>query len=464
MHFRSITLIVALAVGLVCHTTAADETPVTVTLDFATPGQTIDGFGASTAWYADDLMAMTPEARAGLIDELFGAHGLGLDILRVRIPPEPSESVERMYDFEDEKIRKQGQFIAEVQRRHDVQVMAVPWTAPAWMKDNDKENDGGFLKPEHYGHYATYLVDWVERMSELHGIEFHILSAQNEPGVKEWESMEWTTQQFATFVAEHLRPEMDRRGSELRLMINEETAWRSQRMIDDLLADERVAGATDIVAAHAYWNSFSEPEPITAAQDLGKPVWMTEFYFGHYNLKETTDPLRRLLAYGHVMDRFFDDAEVNAFLYWWAVSGPKDSLEGLIEVDLKGPEPIESFEPRRWTTVFAHYSRFVHPGWRRVPSTVSPTGEPFHDVAATVFMGPAGDDGAVGPLTIVLINSTDEPAVVQLAGLPTDVSLAWNGFLTTSARTMESQRHSPPDPSSVKLPPLSIMTLTATPE
>ncbi|MEM6314883.1 MAG: hypothetical protein AAF743_12395 [Planctomycetota bacterium] len=464
MHFRSITLIAALAVGLLCNaTTAADETPVTVTLDFATPGQTIDGFGASTAWYADNLMSMTPEVRAELLDYLFGEHGLGLDILRVRIPPGKSSGPDEPYDFGHDGIVKQGTFIAEVQSRFGVRLMAVPWTAPAWMKDDGTPKDGGSLLPENYDAYAAHLVGWVETMSRDYGLEFDILSAQNEPGVKTWESMEWTAEQLGTFVTEHLRPAMDESGLELRLMINEETDWRPKKMLNDLLADEQVAAATDVVGGHAYFNSFGNPGPIDAAERLGKPVWMTEFYFGTYNLKEMTDPMRRLLAYGHVMDRFFDDARVNAFLFWWAVSNPKHPYQGLVEVEL-GLERIETFTPRRWSTVFAHYSRFVHPGWRRVPSTVSPTGEPFHDVAATAFTGPAGDDGAVGPLTIVLVNSTDEPAVVQLAGLPTDASLAWNGFLTTSARTMESQRHSPPDPSSINLPPLSIMTLTATPQ
>ncbi len=65
----------------------------TVTVDWNDVRQTIDGFGASDAWFADELI--THPDRSELLDLLFSTEtGAGLSILRHRIPP-------NMADWED---------------------------------------------------------------------------------------------------------------------------------------------------------------------------------------------------------------------------------------------------------------------------------------------------------------------------------------------------------------------------
>jgi glucosylceramidase len=48
---------------------------------------------------------------------------------------------------------------------HKLKIFGSPWSAPAWMKDNHKINNGGFLigKPgeKYYKTFANYLVKYV---------------------------------------------------------------------------------------------------------------------------------------------------------------------------------------------------------------------------------------------------------------------------------------------------------------
>ncbi|SFM15927.1 O-Glycosyl hydrolase family 30 [Paenibacillus sp. 1_12] len=60
-------------------------------------------------------------------------------------------------------------------------VAAVPWSPPAWMKDNGSAVKGGHVRPEHYDDLALYLKTWVERYTKEYGLNIRWLSIQNEP-------------------------------------------------------------------------------------------------------------------------------------------------------------------------------------------------------------------------------------------------------------------------------------------
>src|SRR5260370_17423921 len=60
-----------------------------------------------------------------------------------------------------------------------IKILASPWTAPAWMKDND-DVKGGSLKKENYGIYATYWVKYLQGM-KAEAIPIDALTPQNKP-------------------------------------------------------------------------------------------------------------------------------------------------------------------------------------------------------------------------------------------------------------------------------------------
>jgi len=433
--------------------------PLDVVVDLDRPAQPIAGFGASTAWYADEIDQLPGDVGDELLAYLFCDDELSLDILRVRIDPTASPGPDTLYDWQDGKLRRQGRVIARVQRDFGVTVMAVPWTAPAWMKDSGQTNDGGRLLVEHYPAYARYLVDWVEGMQREFGVSVDILSVQNEPGVKQWESMEWTTDELATFTRDHLLPELDRRGVDVKLMLNEETNWRPGKMIDGLLEDPTIAEAVDLVGAHAYWGSHKSPRPIASAHRLDKPTWMTEYYLGDYAEKHITDRLHRALAYGQIMQGFFNEAGVNAFLFWWAVSPPNKAVQGLVEIDIESPAE-SGWSPRKFAAVFGQFSHRVEPGSRLLPVTLDPAPAEDHQLGAginaTAFLTPTRD-----AVVCVLVNNTDQTHRLRLfvaQGDPLRIARVWVTDATHDLAAVEMPGQGVPR---VNVLPRSAMTVLA---
>ncbi len=59
--------------------------------------------------------------------------------------------------------------------------MMAPWSAPAWMKDNDSFTDQGYLQSQYYAAYAQYFVKTIQAY-QAQGVHVDYVSPQNEPG------------------------------------------------------------------------------------------------------------------------------------------------------------------------------------------------------------------------------------------------------------------------------------------
>ena len=81
-----------------------------------------------------------------------------------------------------------------------IKILGSPWSAPAWMKTNDRVK-GGELKPEYYGAYAAYFVKYIEQM-KAEGIPIAAVTVQNEPlNPKNTPSMVMFAEEEDTFIA-----------------------------------------------------------------------------------------------------------------------------------------------------------------------------------------------------------------------------------------------------------------------
>jgi len=208
--------------------------------------QTIDGFGASiTESSAFVLACLTPEQRAMVIRELFGEEGANFSATRTVIGSSDF-TLKGHYSYDDVPgdealehfslaVHQDGwsrdeypqikdehfdmyQFITEVATLKAAQadptwrLMGSPWTAPAWMKDNnlffDKANRrGGALLPKYYDTFARYFARYLQAYREA-GVEFWAVTPENEPMGNDgsWESMDLSPEAEATFIAENLGP------------------------------------------------------------------------------------------------------------------------------------------------------------------------------------------------------------------------------------------------------------------
>jgi glucosylceramidase len=105
---------------------------------------------------------------------------------------------------------------------HDVQalvgrdrfrLLASPWSPPAWMKTNNRMDDGGALRPEYRPAWADYFVRFVRAMQDEEKIPVWALTVQNEPEAHQtWESCLYTPDEERDFVRDHLGPALERAG------------------------------------------------------------------------------------------------------------------------------------------------------------------------------------------------------------------------------------------------------------
>ncbi len=91
-------------------------------------------------------------------------------------------------------------------------IIASPWTAPPWMKDNNDWR-GGKLLPEYRETWALYFSKYINAYKK-EGINIWGLTVENEPlgNDKNWESMHFTPEEMTDFVRDYLSPRLEKDG------------------------------------------------------------------------------------------------------------------------------------------------------------------------------------------------------------------------------------------------------------
>jgi glucosylceramidase len=388
---------------------ASSATPFAITVS-AESRQPIDGFGSSTAWYADELADFAPAERAALLRFLFDREtGLGLSLHRIRIDPEPAENRDGpLYDWTDARLLKQLALLREIQDRHAPRFMASPWTPPSWMKDNASTKNGGRLLPEHYDRYAALLAEWTAGVRQR-GIPVSLLSLQNEPEeAKKWESCVWTSAELATFAGRHLAPALAARNLKIPLLANEFTKW-DDRELDALFAHPDAPAALTHAGAHLYKKSHRRIRPFPGVAERGLTLWMTEFYVGDYLFQEkpVDETTRGLVLAASVHDTLVN-AEARAYFFWWSAAPASKRPEGLVTAWFEPPAkaPFTRWEPMSHAYFFGQYTRYLPPGSVRLAADIATLPA---DVRLSAFRRP---DGA---RVLVALNSTAEPVTLRVA-------------------------------------------------
>ncbi len=404
-------LLIAACLTMICFGAVADDH--TVTIDMDDHLREIDGFGACSAWYTQRYMEMPPENGDRMIEAFFDPEdGLGLSIYRCFIRPNvDDESTSHPYfNWEDSKRVAEGVFARLVQDRYDPFIFTSEWSPPAWMKSNKSVKKGGYLLEEYYDDYALYQATWIKGMRDEFGVNIDALSFQNEPGVKKWQSCEWTTDQIKTYLREHLIPTLIDQGlmsedgkTGLKLIVNEETAWRDHQL-NALLKEPGIEPYIDIAGAHSYGTNFPE-RTFDFAREKGKRVWQTEFY-NKGNEGHKSDTIGYGLLIGRIMHNFMVNNDVNTYMYWWMASPENKDSQSLIDMI----DDNKDFAIMKQGYAVGHFARFIRPGWFRIA-----VDNPFPDLGKGIT-SPAKDarlgvsafaSHEKSQMAIIVINDTD---------------------------------------------------------
>lgn len=198
----------------------ASGTGTTIEVDASQLFQTVDGFGYTlTGGSVQVINQLSTAKKQELLNDLFSSSGIGISYLRISIGASDLNSEVFTYNdlpsgqtdanlsqFSLTKDQAVVQMLKDILAINpNIKILATPWTAPVWMKDNGN-SIGGSLKPEYYSVYAKYFVKYIQAM-QAEGIKIDAITPQNEPlHPGNNPSMYMTAGDQATFIKAHLGP------------------------------------------------------------------------------------------------------------------------------------------------------------------------------------------------------------------------------------------------------------------
>lgn len=367
-----------------------------ITVLWENEAQEIDGFGVAQAGWADRLYAHTQ--REKVMDLLFGADGLRLNILRGEVFPHYWENendrsfdtgkeidmalTDTFFNTMDNDLLRRGQLwvTRRAKKVYGVEnLLFSVWSAPAYMKSNGKVSKG-FLKPEYYQPFADYLAAFCLAYEAV-GLKVNALSPSNEPGYEaEWNSCKWQPAEMGKFLMENLGPTFRKKCPDVKIVYGENCLWStprhpklafisSKKFVDeiiDLYPD--INQYVQIASGHGYEIPASVAggeeelvevpvEPYTKAVKKGQKVWLTEI-----SDIDALDPgIDNGLKWAALFHRYLTEAQVNA-LIWWGGALPTSNNESLIVLD---PDRAGYSVTKRYET-FGNYSRYIPSGSKRI--------------------------------------------------------------------------------------------------
>lgn len=283
-------------------------------------------------------------------------------------------------------------------------LLASPWSPPAWMKTNNRMDDGGALRREYAPAWAQYFVKFCQTMEREEKIPVWALTVQNEPEAHQtWESCLYTPEQERDFVREHLGPALQRAGlSGIKLIGWDHNRDRIEARASVLFGDPQAAQYLWGLGIHWYVSSDFAASARVHAKYPDKAIIFTE---GCVESGQLVGQWRNGERYAHNIIGDFRNW-VGGFMDWNIVLDQRG-----------GPNHVGNFcdAPVIVNTVtkqvsygasfyyIAHFSKFVLPGAHRIASRGGPAA-----LQSVAFINP---DGA---LVAVVMNVADAPVNFDL--------------------------------------------------
>ncbi len=266
----------------------------TITIDSTQSYQSIDGFGAAlTGSSAFLLKNLTADRRDSILHDLFDPNkGIGINYLRLTIGSSDFSigtysycDTGNMNDFAIPEIDKRDLLpvLKEILAINpSIKILASPWSAPAWMKNNNSMYGGSLKGPSVYADFAEYFVKYVQAF-EAEGIHIDAITIQNEPeyATSGYPTMKmlWTEQNI--IIRDFLGPRFVAEGINTKIIIwdhNFDMAYYPMNILNDQDTRKYVDG----VGWHGYVGNATAIDAITAAHP-DKNVYFTEQSGGEWN-------------------------------------------------------------------------------------------------------------------------------------------------------------------------------------
>ena len=125
-------------------------------------------------------------------------------------------------------------------------ILASPWSPPAWMKSNNDMNHGGYLLDQYKDSWSNYYIKFLEAY-KAQGVNIFALTVQNEPAAKQvWDSCLYSKEEERDFVKDYLGPKLfNSHFKDIKLLI-----WDHNR---DIIVERSKAVFEDKQASQYVW-------------------------------------------------------------------------------------------------------------------------------------------------------------------------------------------------------------------
>jgi glucosylceramidase len=408
----------------------------TIRLDPEKRYQEIVGFGGSfTESSASVLDQLSAAKRESVIDAYFSDSGAAYSLTRTHINScdfsldhyaYVDDGDEELETFSiDEDLDDLVPLIKDAMAAPgaEFKIIASPWSAPAWMKDNNSWY-GGSLKPELQPVWAHYFSKYLEAYRDQ-GIEIWAITPENEPlgNNGQWDSMHFTPESMTEFIRVHLGPRLRADSWDTKILIYDQNRDHVDEWVDTILSDEQAASYVWGTAVHWYSSTVDwYPEVLSGLQerfpekhilhsegciDSEVPVWRDDDWYwrkeatdwGYTWASEENKPKHPMYVpvYRYARDII---GGLNSWLVGWVdwnivldtQGGPNLAQNWCIAPVIANPETDEVYYTPLYD-VLVHFSRYLRPGATRI--------EVNHDIEELMVTAVENPDGRIA---VVVLN------------------------------------------------------------
>jgi len=289
-------------------------------------------------------------------------------------------------------------------------LFASPWSPPAFMKSNNDMLHGGKLLPDFYQAWANYYVKFIKAY-ENDGIPVWGLTVQNEPmATQTWESCIYTAEEERDFLKNYLGPTLAKDGLGDKKII----VWDHNRDLIDHRANT-ILGDPD-AAKYAWGVGFHWYETWTGSlQNFNNLARVQEAYpdkklFFTEGCNDSFDSTKyqywpNAERYGRSMINDFNCGTV-AWTDWNILldeNGGPNHVKNFCFAPIHADTRIDSLIYTPSYYYIGHFSKFIHPGAKRISTAPSRT-----HLLSTSFLN---EDGK---MVTVVMNETDNKIAYKL--------------------------------------------------
>jgi glucosylceramidase len=384
------------------------------------------GFGGAFTEAAAFTLSEAPaEVRDEAIKAYFSkSEGLGYVLGRVHIHSSDFSLGNYTYVEEGDKelktfdISREEKWVipmikdAEKYANRPIQILASPWSPPAFMKDTKEMNYGGKLLPEFFQPWADYYVKFIDEMKKR-DVDIWAVSVQNEPlATQTWDSCIYTAEEERDFIKNHLGPALKAKYPEKGIVI-----WDHNR---DVLVERGAVVLADKDAAQYVWGTGNH--------------WYVSEEFENLSTLHNLFPDKHILfTEGCVeLTTTSENAQFNGYLGSWSnaerygrnIIGDFNNWSrgwidwNLVLNEVGGPNHVYNYceapimyDRNKKELIYnnsyyyiGHFSKYIEVGAKRLEISVSK-----EDVHATAFRNPNGDivvvaqnEGWIAELALVI--------------------------------------------------------------